>query len=260
LLFPHLKGRVVHDVGALRGLYREFVSAAAHSPVLLELDPRAACSIVQAFAETTTAGTYALSGFIDDAGENFAVRASRKVLQWPPRVGVGLCFEDVEVHPSLVADVVRLCWHTGYFGPFEVEFVHSDGRYRLIDFNPRFFGQMGFDVSRGLDLPYLVYLAATGERRELESAVSAAGHRPGKVSAASIAIASISKLLSGCCAGRAGSVERTASAGGAWLAGNRVTDAVIDRDDRGPGLAVATAALVHRLVHPRSTLRRVCER
>ncbi len=260
LLSPHLKGRVVHNAGSLRRLYREFVSAAAHSPVLLTLDPGVACPIVQNFAETATVGIYGLSGFIDDAGELFVVRASRKVLQWPPRVGVGLCFEDVEVHPSLVADVVRLCRHTGYFGPFEVEFVPSDGGYRLIDFNPRFFGPMGFDVSRGLDLPYLVYLASTGERRELAYAIAEARHRPERVPAGvychriDLEIA----LWLQRWAGRISRKDRDRWR--SWLAGNRVTDAVIDWDDWGPGLAEATAALVRRAVHARSTLRCVCER
>jgi hypothetical protein len=173
---------------------------------------------------------------------------------------VGLCFEDVEVHQRLAADVARLCRHIGYFGPFEVEFVQSDGRYQLIDFNPRFFGQMGFDVSRGLDLPYLVYLAATGERRELERQVRTARQRttetPPGVYCHRIDLEIALRLQLW-----AGQISRKdCERWRIWLARNRVTDAVMDRDDWAPGVAEATAALVRRAVHPRSTWRSANEK
>jgi len=49
-----------------------------------------------------------------------------------------------------------------YSGVFEAEFLASNtkGEYVLADFNPRFYGQMAFEVARGLDLPYLAYQAA----------------------------------------------------------------------------------------------------
>jgi D-aspartate ligase len=50
---------------------------------------------------------------------------------------------------------------------FEAEFVHEGGRHHLIDFNPRFYGQMGFDVARNLPSPYFVWLAALGETEQL---------------------------------------------------------------------------------------------
>jgi D-aspartate ligase len=260
LLSPHQKGRVVHEGRALRALYGEFVAATAHSPTLLEWDPRAGVPIVQTFVNTAKAGIYGLSGFIDETGELFVVRASRKVLQWPPQLGVGLCFEDVEVRPSLAADVARLCRHIGYFGPFEVEFLQSDGRYQLIDFNPRFFGQMGFDVSRGLDLPYLAYLAATGERRALECAVKEAQPRPDKAPAGvychriDLEIDLRLQLWAGRISRKDCDQWRT------WLSRNRVTDAVIDREDWAPGVADAAAALIRCALHPRSTWRFAQER
>jgi D-aspartate ligase len=249
LLSPHQKGRLVPDARSLGGLYRDFTSATAHSPTLREWDPHVAGPIIQSYEMSARDGIYGLSGFIDDSGELFVVRASRKVLQWPARLGVGLCFEDVAVHSSLAADVARLCRHIGYFGPFEVEFVQSDGRYQLIDFNPRFFGQIGFDVSRGLDVPYLVYLAAAGDKRELERTVRDA--RAWTENAQSIDLEITLRLQSW--AGRI--TRKDCERWRGWLARHRVTDAVMDPDDWGPGLAEATSALVRRAVHPRSTWR-----
>jgi predicted ATP-grasp superfamily ATP-dependent carboligase len=255
LLVPHHKGLVVPEASALGSLYGKLVSSTAHPSLLTRCDPRAPLPVVQAYVETGQRGIYALSGFIDESGELFVVRASRKVLQWPTRLGVGLCFESAEVLPSLAACVARLCRHVGYFGPFEVEFVGSEGKHQLIDFNPRFFGQMGFDASRGLDLAYLAYLAATGERTELEQAVRLARQETGRGSAGVYCHRIDLELSLGLlrCAGR---ISREDSASWhAWLTRNRVTDAVLDRDDWGPGLAEAAAALVRRAIHPRSTWR-----
>jgi hypothetical protein len=67
-----------------------------------------------------------------------------------------------------------LCERTGYFGIFEAEFVRADDQLQLIDFNPRFYGQMGFDVARGLPLPYLMWLGALGRDAEVTAAVEQA--------------------------------------------------------------------------------------
>jgi predicted ATP-grasp superfamily ATP-dependent carboligase len=259
-LSPHQKGRVVPDAGALPRLYRDFQVATKHSPFLLDFDPSASAPIVQSYVETEGCGIYALSGFIDDSGELFAVRASRKVLQWPPRLGIGLCFEDVEVHASLAADVVRLCKHVGYFGAFEIEFVRREGRWQLIDFNPRFFGQMGFDVSRGLDLPYLAYLAASGERQELERAIAAA-RRPENAPPSGVYCHRFDLEIALRLQRLAGRLTRQdCDRWRAWLASHRVTDAVLDWEDWAPGLAEATAGLMRRAAHPRSTWRFANER
>jgi D-aspartate ligase len=261
LLLPYQqKGRVVESAAALHAAYGEFVSRVDHSPLLRQYDPQVAAPIVQTFVDTAHNGVYGLSGFVDERGELLAVRASRKVAQWPPRLGVGLCFEDVEVRPSLAVDVARLCRHTGYFGPFEAEFVHSDGRYQLIDFNPRFFGQIGFDVSRGSDVPYLVYLAATGNRGELERAAREA--RRGRDSAAARVYCNRIDLEITLQLRRwAGRVsQEDCERWRRWLASHRVLDAVIDRQDWAPSLAEATGALVRRAIHPRSTWRFARER
>jgi hypothetical protein len=46
-----------------------------------------------------------------------------------------------------------LCERIGYYGAFELEFVVTQGRMLLIDFNGRFYNQLAF----GMDLPKLVY-------------------------------------------------------------------------------------------------------
>src|SRR5262249_39902961 len=62
-----------------------------------------------------------------------------------------------------------LCRNTGYFGVFEAELIRSGDRRLLIDFNPRYYNQMGFDIARGLPLPLLVHAAARGDLPRLRA-------------------------------------------------------------------------------------------
>lgn len=91
------------------------------------------------------------------------LRASRKVLQRPRRIGIGLCFAGTPVPPPVAESVTRLCEQLGYYGMFEIEFIEHEGEYLLADFNPRMFGQLALDDARSLPLPFLSYLSAIGD-------------------------------------------------------------------------------------------------
>jgi predicted ATP-grasp superfamily ATP-dependent carboligase len=263
-LSPHQKGRIAHDAASLGDRYAALEHATRYAPMLLELAPEEKAPIVQAFSDTIAEGIVNVSGFVDETGELFVAEASRKVLQWPRRLGIGMCFEAVEPHPRLADSVARICSHFGYHGAFEVEFLPSpDGRDLLIDFNPRFYGQMGFDVARGLDLPWLVYLAALGERAELARAVKTTRERTkGAVGTRHytnrIELEIVMRLRR-----IAGAMTRDELLGWRrWLAAGRgqTTDAVLDRGDWMPGILEATTAVFRRAVHPRSTWRGAKER
>jgi hypothetical protein len=62
----------------------------------------------------------------------------------------------------------------GYYGAFEVEFIRQGPRFLLLDFNPRFYGQMAFDIARGVPLPLFVYEAARRRRDRLREIVERA--------------------------------------------------------------------------------------
>lgn len=256
-LVPHQKGRVVREPRALLDLHRDFLASTSQDPRFAEENPDARLPIVQTFAESAAHGVYNLSGFVDATGDLFAVEASRKLLQWPRRLGVGLCFEGAPLRRDLEDGVLRLCRKLGYYGAFEVEFVEDAGRSLLIDFNPRFFGQMAFDVARGLDLPRLVYLAAIGDSAGLRRAVLAAqatvGEREGRVYGNRIETEITLRLLRW--AGRIDAAED--AQWHQWLSGSRArrNDAVLDRRDWKPGAVEVLGAVLRRLAHPRSTWR-----
>jgi D-aspartate ligase len=166
------KGSVVSSPTELAATYRQFASDNGYDRDFAAKHPHLLRPLVQ---ELQTGLIYAISGFCDPRRGVFVARGSRKLVQWPRRAGVGVAFEDAPVDAALAEGLRKLCETTGFFGVFEAEFVVSgDDDARLIDFNPRFFGQMGFDAARGLPSPYLVYLAATEAYERLAAEVDAA--------------------------------------------------------------------------------------
>jgi predicted ATP-grasp superfamily ATP-dependent carboligase len=159
------KGQQVNSPLELRRAYEDY--GADYGKTVLDHDRSVSHPMVQEFEAAAVRGIYNLSGFVDERGEVALFRAGVKVLQRPRRLGVGICFEAAPVREDLAAKVVELCRHVGYYGVLEVEFIQKDDRHLLIDFNPRFYNQMAFDIERGLPLPLLYYWAALGRREEI---------------------------------------------------------------------------------------------
>ena len=167
-------GHVVEDRRSLVTAYRDSLERDRYLPgPERDFGPLRA-PILQAYRADDS--VYSLAGFVHRSGEILGIRASQKIMQRPRGVGVGLLFRDAPVDPGALEGLARLCRRTGYFGVFEVEFVWADGGHRLIDFNPRFYGQMQFEVSRGLPLPQLAYRAAMGDAPGVAALAEAARH------------------------------------------------------------------------------------
>lgn len=169
----HIKGRIIYTVDELLENYTQFMQQNRYAADFLARHPSVHWPMLQRFYPEAAEAIYNLSGFIDETGKIFALKASRKVLQQPRRLGVGLCFEEDEVYQPLAEKLLALCKRVGYFGAFEVEFIQTkaDNQFVLTDFNPRFYGQMAFDIARGLPLPELVYYAALGDHERVRSIV-----------------------------------------------------------------------------------------
>jgi D-aspartate ligase len=258
LFEPHMKGRLVRNQEELIRAWRSFREAAHHAPELAAVQPDVSLPILQAYSASSSRGVYTMTGFVDETGELFVAAASRKVLQWPRLLGVGICFEEASLLPEVAAKVRALCREVGYFGAFEVEFLEDDGAHALIDFNPRFYGEMALEVDRGLPLPWLVYLAALGRRDELRREVEqarAAANLTGRIYYHRTRFKAMLFLqrLSG--AMSRDEVDRWL----AWLAAHRgrVTDPVSDPEDRRPAYFDVAIAVAAYLRHPRAFLRQI---
>jgi D-aspartate ligase len=168
------KGRVVHSPTELVAKYRDTLEREGKFLGADDAAEQANLPILQQFVTVGNEGVHSVTGFIDRTGELFVTRRSTKVFlrSWP--VGVGICYESLPPLPALSASVRRLCQEVGYFGVFEAEFLWFEGAWAIIDFNPRFFNQMGLDVKRGMPLPLLAWLDASGDEAGLRAAVARA--------------------------------------------------------------------------------------
>lgn len=168
------KGVVACSSSELLSKYRLFVDRERIRAVDTPLLADARLPILQQFVRVGDEGVHSVTGFIDRTGELFVARSATKVLQRSQPVGVGLCFELLPPAPALSDAVHRLCRDLEYSGIFEVEFLWFEGRWAIIDFNPRLFNQIGMDIRRGMPLPLLACLDASGDTASLREAVGKA--------------------------------------------------------------------------------------
>lgn len=174
LLTTRSKGSVADGPDSLRREYASFLERDRFHPWLAAAVPGVEGPMLQAFRPQAAQGIYSVAGFIGPEDGQVVARGAMKILQRPQRLGVGLCFEEAPVDPAVLQSLVRLCREVGYFGVFEAEFVPENGQLHLLDFNPRFYGQMAFETGRGVPLGYMVWLAATGEPERLAQVIAEA--------------------------------------------------------------------------------------
>lgn len=249
------KGQEVLNGSGLSQVFREFVQSRPYRDDV-EIDDGRTVPMVQVFHENAVRNILSVAGFTDGTGRPPLLRASRKVLQRPRRIGVGLCFEGTPVPPPVVESVTRVCEELGYYGLFEIEFIEHDGEYLLADFNPRLYGQLALDDARALPLPFLSYLSAVDDTSRLAAEwTKAASWQPAREHA--LCDATLLRLVR--VMQRVASVSRMRAAEPwrEWIArhGPRLVDLTAADDDPWPR-AVHTMKLVAECArHPRAFAR-----
>ena len=256
LFVNHIKGTQVRSADELLPAYKAFIQENAYGERVRQYDPQVGRPMLQAFHTEAAQNIYSISGFYLPEQDLYVDRGAVKVLQRPRKLGVGLCFEHAPVDAAVANKLKALCRELNYFGVFEVELIRANGKLLLIDFNPRFYGQMNFEIARSLPLPVLVYLAALGEKDRLRQAVEAATASPSSDQAAYCHRFTFELLL------RAQGLSGKLSAEEVrywkeWhqTRGTQVTDAVLDPADLLPVLVDTVSHLRGFLRHPRSFLR-----
>jgi D-aspartate ligase len=244
-----MKGFIVPSPDALASQLARYRALATFDPGFTARHRELTDPIAQEYHSVGETSTLSLAGFVDAGGDCVALAAT-KILQRPRRVGIGLCFDDRALDASLVERVAALCRLVGYHGVFEVEFLVAADRLLLIDFNPRFYSQMGFEIARGLQLPLLVWRAAHGEAPARDG-----GPRPradGQIYSHKrmldlmLVLQRLSGRMSGDEVARWRTWHRRARRAG------RATDAVHDPDDRIPALVDGARWIGEFARHPRS--------
>ncbi len=246
LLQGGVKGFVVREPAQLASQLRSFRRLVSFAPAFAARHPDLAAPIAQEYRDVAETTILSLTGFVGAGGES-VVLTSVKILQRPRKVGIGLCFEGRETDDTPAAKVVALCESVGYTGVFEAELILDGGRQLLIDFNPRFYSQMGFEIARGMEFPLLVWHAARGEHHPVPQAST----RPGEIYCHKtlfdlvLALQRLSGRMSSAEVRRWQEWHRRAAGAGA------ATDAVRDRHDPLPAIVDGALWLADFVRYPR---------
>jgi predicted ATP-grasp superfamily ATP-dependent carboligase len=100
----------------------------------------------------------------DARGEAVVSFTGVKVRSWPAHVGM-TAYAYTVANPELAALTARFCREIGYAGVADLDWRldHRDGRYKLLDFNPRVGAQFRlFETDTGIDVVRALHLTLTG--------------------------------------------------------------------------------------------------
>ena len=132
---------------------------------ILETDPSFFANpfMLQAYIPGSGAGVFALY----DRGKPVAFFAHKRLREKPPRGGLSVLSESVQVDPGLQSYAQKLLEKVGWHGVAMVEFrVDPEGKAYLMEINTRFWGSLQLAVDAGVDFPWLLYQLASSEKVE----------------------------------------------------------------------------------------------
>ncbi len=173
------KGKLVCCQQELVAAWQSIRHGIRHDANVLAAAPDIDIPMVQACTRNSER-IYTLDGYFDAASGQHTIIGCTKVLQLPRGSGPGVIFEHSEVPGQLRMALESMFQNIGYSGVYDVEFLEDEGNSRLlIDINPRFYNHMAFEVERGVPLPWLAYLAASGRSSELVQAIADVSCRSG---------------------------------------------------------------------------------
>lgn len=91
--------------------------------------------------------------------------AARRLRQYPKDFGQFSTFVETVDEPQVVAAAERLLAESRFTGLAELEFKKDprDGRFKILDVNPRVWGWHTLSVRAGVDFSYLLWLLTKGE-------------------------------------------------------------------------------------------------
>jgi D-aspartate ligase len=108
---------------------------------------------------------WTVGSYLAADGEELGLFTGRKLRQTPREIGTARVAEARWL-PELAADALKLLRALSFHGISQVELKRDprDGRYKLIEVNPRLWEWHGLAAACGVDLARIAYLDAIGER------------------------------------------------------------------------------------------------
>jgi D-aspartate ligase len=134
-------------------LDRAYADAAPFEPMVQELVPGGDDEL------------YTVGSYLAHDGTVLGLFCGRKLRQTPPGVGTCRIGEALWVD-EVVAAALRLLEAFSFYGVSQVEFKrdHRDGRYKLMEINPRLWQWHGLAAAIGVDFTRIAYLDLLGRR------------------------------------------------------------------------------------------------
>jgi predicted ATP-grasp superfamily ATP-dependent carboligase len=107
---------------------------------------------------------YSYSGLFIE-GQPIAAVVARRARQYPSDFGRFSTFVETIEEPALQIPAFKILNSIDFTGLVEVEFKRDarDGRYKLLDMNPRIWGWHSLCTSAGVDFSYLLWKMVRGE-------------------------------------------------------------------------------------------------
>lgn len=133
--------------------------------------------ILQEYLPREQAEDWIVHGYFDAHAARLALFTGVKVRSWPPHAGMTAHAYVVD-NPELAALAAQFIKRIGFSGIIDLDlrFDRRDGRYKLLDFNPRTGAQFRlFENTAGIDVVRAQHLHLTG--RAIPEGEQRAGHR-----------------------------------------------------------------------------------
>src|SRR5713226_1425267 len=121
---------------------------------------------------------YTVGSYVAQDGRPLGVFSGRKLRQTPPGIGTCRVGEAVWMQ-DVVDDALRLLEAFGYVGLSQVEFKRDprDGKFKLMEINPRLWQWHGLAAACGVDLPRIAYADLVGEKPPANVTMNGEGKR-----------------------------------------------------------------------------------
>jgi predicted ATP-grasp superfamily ATP-dependent carboligase len=150
--FRRSHGRQLFRCENASQLERAYEAAAPYEPMVQELIPG------------TAEEMYTLGSYLDRDGQALGLFSGRKLSQTRGYMGSARVGEAVWVE-EVVQQGLALLRALGFHGISQVEVMRDprDGRYKLLEVNPRLWQWHSLAAACGVDLPYIAYRDLVGE-------------------------------------------------------------------------------------------------
>jgi len=124
----------------------------------LQRDPLLHWPLIQEFVEGPMQNLYTIGTIFDKKSRPIAISCGRKIRQWPIKMG-NCTMAETNYNKDAVKTSINILKKIKWRGIVEVEIKQDvkDGKFKIIELNPRTYTWTWLAVQTGVDLPYLGY-------------------------------------------------------------------------------------------------------